>query len=458
MEALQAHSRRLRAEQGDTAAMPELKRAVELDPNFALAYVNLAIPYGDAGESQLATTYLTTAFNLRGRVSQRSRWFIEAEYYRGATGELEKATATFMQWMHTFPADPSPHLNLVISLGTLGQRERASAEAREAVRLAPTIMSCGILMRPYIRMNRLEEAKAVFQEARAHGMDSWNLRNNRYIVAFLEHDSTTMQEQVFWAMAKPETKEWALQKPGDNAMYHGRFRAAREFYSAMRGFSPSSAATSHDGGLFVGNWQVVAYTTLADVETGHPLQARQAAERALAATPPSSFRRTLALVLARAGAVDQAEKLVKSIAQESPLDTLVQNYELPTIRAAIELDENRPARAIEMLQASLLYEFAIPQNSLESLYATYLRGLAYLKLDKGREAAVEFQKMVDHPGILEDFITAPLSHLQLGRAQVMIGDKAAARKSYQDFLTLWKEADPDIPIYMQAKAEYAKLQ
>jgi hypothetical protein len=136
----------------------------------------------------------------------------------------------------------------------------------------------------------------------------------------------------------------------------------------------------------------------------------------------------------------------------------VQNYELPTIRAAIELTKDRPARAVEILQATLPYELAVPQNSLECLYATYLRGIAYLKLGKGREAATEFQKMADHPGILEDFITAPLSHLYLGRAQAMTGDKDAARKSYQDFLTLWKDADPDIPIYKQAKTEYAKLQ
>ena len=158
-----------------------------------------------------------------------------------------------------------------------------------------------------------------------------------------------------------------------------------------------------------------------------------------------------------AGAVDQAEKLVEPIAQEAPLDTLVQKYELPTIRAAIELDKNQPARAIELLQSALPYEFAVPPDTFPTLYPAYMRGLAYLKLGKGREAAAEFQKMVDHPGIVLDFITAPLSHLQLARAQAMMGDKAAARKSYQDFLTLWKDADPDIPIYKQAKAEYAKL-
>ena len=164
----------------------------------------------------------------------------------------------------------------------------------------------------------------------------------------------------------------------------------------------------------------------------------------------------MALVFARTGAVSQAEELAQIINQDSSLDTLVQNYELPSIRAAIELDKNQPARAIEILQVAVPYDLA-DLYPLGKLYPAYLRGLAYLKLGKGPEAAAEFQKMVDHPGIVQDFITAPLSRLQLARAQAMMGDKAAARKSYEDFLTLWKDADSDIPIYKQAKAEYARL-
>ena len=456
LEALQAFNQglHLRAERETDHAIPLFKRAVELDPNFAAAYANLAVSYS---ERPLQTTYMTAAFNLRERLSQRSRWATEASYYMSVTGELEKATATLVQWLQIFPADPSPHSNLAICLGTLGQRERAAVEFREAARLSPSILTYGNLMSPFIRMNRLEEAKAVFQEARARGMDTWNLRSKRYLVAFLEHDSAGMQEQLSWAIAKPEifTKEWALQKPGDNAMYHGQFRAARKVYSSMRAVLSSSTVTSHDG---VGTWQVVASTALADVETGRPLNARRSVESAIAAAPPSSSRQTLALVLARAGAVSEAEKLVESIDHESPLNTLVQKFELPAIRAAIELNKNQPARAIKILQPVLPYDLAAPQDSLEALYPVYLRGLAYLQLGKGIEATAEFQKMIDHPGILEDFITGPLSHLQLARAQVMMGDKEAARKSYQEFLTIWKDADADIPIFKQAKAEYTKLQ
>jgi serine/threonine protein kinase len=445
LEALQAFSQglSLRGEQGDSAAIPQFKRAVEIDPNFALAHINLAATYQSSGETPLVMRYASKAYDVRERMSQRSRWFVEALYYDMGTGELEKANAIYLKWMQTFPMDVYPHQDLSVSLRTLGQHERAAVEAREAVRLTPNIQTYFVLMMPFIYMNRLEEAKAVFEEARARRIDDLSLRSNRYVVASLQHDGAGMQEQLSWALAQPEARQWALQQQGDSASYHGRFRGALGFYSTMRSYSPGSAAT-------------LAYAALRDVETGNALRARQAAERALAAAPTSGIRRILALVFARVGAVDQAEKLVKSVDQESPLDTLVQKYELPTIRAAIELEKNGPARAIQVLQPALPVDLAVP-DSFIGLYPAYVRGLAYLKLGKGREAAAEFQKVVDHPGILQDFITAPLSHLQLARAQAMMGDKAAARKSYQDFLTLWKDADPDIPIYQQAKAESARL-
>ncbi len=446
LEALQAHSQawRLRAEKGDTAALPQYKRAVELDPNLANAYLNLAAIYLDSGDNALMTSYGNRAFNLRERLSQRSRWYTEAVYYT-MMGELEKANATYIQWLQTFPADPALHQNFSSCLTILGQHDRAAVEAREAVRLTPKRETYNNLLQPLIYMNRLEEAKAVLEEARARGIDHLSLHSARYKVAFLQGDTRGMQEQLSWAMANPETREWALQQQGDTATHNGRFRAALGFYFKTHSYSPTSAP-------------FLTGSALRDVETGNPVRAKQTAEKALAADPASAVRRTLALVFARVGAVAQAEKLVKTFDQESPLDTLVQKYELPTIRAAIELDKDRPARAIEILQSALPYDLAVfPLKSFPGLYPTYLRGLAYLKLGKGREAAGEFQKMVDHPGILQGFITTPLSHLQLGRAQAMMGDKAAARKSYQDFLTLWKDADPDIPIYQQAKAEYAEL-
>ncbi len=446
LEALHAHSeaQRVREERGAPSAIPQFKRVVELDPNLAVAYLNLAAGYNRSEGFPWAASYMTTAFNLRERLSQRSRWFIEASYYAIATGELEKAEATYVRWVQTFPADVYAHQNLSVCLRSLGQNERAAMEARDAVRLMPNIQTYFILMTPLVYMNRLEGAKAIFEEARARGIDEPGLRSIRYVVASLQHDRAGMKEQLSWATARPDAKEWAIQQQGDTATSQGRFRAARGFYSAMSTYSPNSAA-------------LLAGTALRDVEAGDPVRARESAEKALAAAPTSDTRRILALVFARAGVSNQAEKLAQEIGQERPLDTLVQKYELPTIRAAIALERNQPTQAIEILQSALPYDFATTPDSFPGLYPAYVRGLACLKLGKGREAAAEFQKMIDHAGVLQDFITAPLTYLQLGRAQVLMGDKDAARKSYQDFLTLWKNADPDIPIYRQAKAEYAKL-
>ena len=446
MQAL-SQAQRLRHEQSDAVALPQYKRAVELDPNLANAYMNLAGIYYDSGETSSMMPYATKAFALRERLSQRSRWFDEAVYY-SQTGELDKAKATYIQWQQTFPADVTPHQNLPSCLATLGQLEQATMEAREAVRLLPNIPTYNNLAEQLLFTNRLEEAKVVFEEAKARGIDNLLLRQERYLLAFLQGDNAAMQEQLSWAMATPEGKAWALLQPGNIAIYHGRFRVAQNLYSVAQSYSHWSAANPPD--------EVLVHTVLGYAETGNPVRARQAAERALSTGPNGPRKHLIAVILARAGAVDEAESIAKSLDKEFPLNTLVQNRQLPTIRAAIELHKGQPARAIEILQPALRYEFST--FGYLRLYPAYLRGLAYLQLGQGREAAAEFQKMVDHPGILQDLITAPLCHLQLGRAQAMMGDKAAARKSYQDFLTIWKDADPDIPIYQQAKAEYARLQ
>jgi serine/threonine protein kinase/DNA-binding winged helix-turn-helix (wHTH) protein/tetratricopeptide (TPR) repeat protein len=450
LESLQALSQaqRLRAEQSDAVALPQYKRAVELDPNLVVAYLNLAGIYYQSGESPLAASNATTAFNLRDRLSQRSRWFVEAVYY-DVTGELEKANATYIQWEQTFPADVNAHKNRTDSLDKLGQLEQATAEAREEVRLLPNVGAYTKLLGQLLFTDRLEEAKVIFEEARARGIDGLSLREERYLLAFLQGDNRAMQEQISWAMAIPEGKTWALLQPGDIATYHGRFRAAQNLYSVAQSYSHWPAASPPD--------EVLSHTALVYAETGNPVRARQAAEHAVSAGPNSTSKGLVALILARAGAVEEAESIAKSLDQEFPPNTLVQNFELPAIRAAIELHRGQPARAIEILQSALPYDFALPADSFEPLYPAYLRGLAYLHLGRSREAAVEFQKIVDHPGIVQDLVTAPLSRMQLARVQVMMGDKAAARNSYQDFLTLWKDADPDIPIYRQAKAEYAKL-
>jgi len=456
LEALQAfyQGHRKQEDNRPADAIPFFKRATELDPQFALAYLNLGEVSAGWGSTSndAAAANVTEAFKLRERLSLRARFLVEGVYFRDVAGDLERANQSYVDWIEMFPAETYPHENFALSLSTLGQHERAVMEWREAVRLTPSMVNYGRLAGSFIYLNRLNEADAVLDEAKARGVDGLQVRSYRYMLALLRNDSATMKEQISWAMAKSEAKGWALEQPGDGAMHHGRFRAAMGFYSSLRAYNlDSSPQAVH----------IAGYTALPDVETGNAPRARRTAEKALATTPTSGMRSLAALVFARAGAVDKAQNLVKSIDQEFPQATLVQKYELPTIRAAIELNNNRPAQAIEVLKSVGPYELA-PWGCFGqdegTLYPVYLRGIAYLKLGKAREAGGEFQKIIDHPGLPQDFITSPLSHLQLARAQAIMGDKAAARKSYQDFLTLWKDADSDIPIYKQAKAEYAKLQ
>jgi tetratricopeptide (TPR) repeat protein len=452
LEALQALSEgiRLRFEQGNEAAIPQLKRAVELDPNLAVAYINLASAFDHSGEFSLGASYMTKAFNLRERLSQRSRWFIETNYYTIATGEMEKANATFVQWIQTFPADVYPHVNFAASLGTLGQHERAAVEAREAVHLMPNIPSYEVLLPPLIYMNHLEDANAVWNEVTLRGFDGApSLRERRYWLAFLQRDQASMQEQLNWAMGNPGAGEGVLYLHSYGEAYFGHFRSAHRYLlqaiESARRTDPSNSGSNYE-----------SLEALWESEAG-VVGARQRAINSLAKAPGRDSTLRLALALARAREATVAERVADQLDKEFPLSTVLQKFHLPTLRAAIELDRNNPGRAIEILQPTVPYELANTE-SFDELWPAYIRGLAYLQAGEGPQAVAEFQKLLDHSGVVGPCLTGALAHLQLGRAQSMMGDKAAARKSYQDFLTLWKDADPDIPIYKQAKAEYAKLQ
>jgi serine/threonine protein kinase/tetratricopeptide (TPR) repeat protein len=452
LEALQALSEGFRRHmrQGDMAALPYIKQAVELDPNYAFAHAQLGTVYIDLGEAALAAESARKAFELRSRLTQRHRFLIESLYHCFATGDLEKADQTFMQWIQTFPRDPSPRLEFAASLRYEGQHERAAAEAREANRLSPSVLAYSDLMNAYLSMDRLEAAKAAFEEAKADKLDAGYLAGSRYILAFLQGDEDSMKELLAEAVGKPGTEDSMLELQSATEAYYGRFRKARGFSrhaidEAIRAKSADSAASYKTG------------EALREAEVGNATSARRLAMEALGASPSRNRRLDLALVFARIGDTSEAEKLAEELNEEFPLHTWMQKYQLTTIRAAIELNRNNPARALEILQSAAPYELASTE-AFNNLYPAYIRGLAYLQAGQGQQAATEFQKLLDHRGVVQNYVTGALSHLQLGRAQAMMGDEAAARKSYQDFLTLWKDADPDIPVYEQAKAEYAKLQ
>jgi eukaryotic-like serine/threonine-protein kinase len=430
-------------------AIPHYQRATEMDPDFGLAYTALGAAHDTQNEFGLAAAALEKAFELRTRMTELTRFQTEDLYYGGVTGELEKAYPVLLQWVQIFPRDFIGHNNFVKCLASIGQPDRAADEAQEAARLLPTPWSYRSWMFNSLSADRLEEAKAIFEEAEQRKFDTSDLREDRFLVAFLQNDEPAMQEQWNWAAGKPIADRFLFGRSTVEA-YFGHLSKARHLWGQAINLAAKSDAFS--GNVAFDN----SAEALEEAEVGNSAQAQRAAEKALASAPNRYANLVVALTLARAGDIGEAKKLADALSQDAPLDTVVQGYCLPTIRAAIKLHENDPAGAVEILRPTVKYDLAYP-TGFNSLYPAYIRGLAYLQMGEGRLASAEFQKLLNHRGIVGKQVTGALSHLQLARAQKMIGDQAAANKSYEDFLSLWKDADPDIPIYQQAKAEYAKL-
>jgi eukaryotic-like serine/threonine-protein kinase len=454
LDALKAFSdgRRLQNEKGDAEALPYHKRALELDPNFARAYAALGVCYSNLNQSVLAAANLKKAYELRERVSERERFYIEATYYGFVTGQVEKANQSYTQLVAAYPDDFAAHTNLGNNLNILGQYEKAAAEARLSLQVAPGGVAYSNLMASYLALNRPDEAKAVFQEAQSRKLDIPYVHLARYYLAFLQGDATAMQEQAAWAMGKPGVEDWMLSIQGDTEAYYGRLAKARD-YSRRAIESAKRNSTKETAALWRAN------EALREAEFGNATRARQVAADALALSEGRDAEVLAALALARAGDAGQAEKLAEKINREYSLDTTIQDYWLPTLRAAIQLDRGNSQRAIELLQQASSYELAepLPFQYFGTLYPAYVRGDTYQKAGRGLQAAEEFQKLIDHRGIVSNFPFGALAHLQLARAY-SLPDKSKSRAAYQDFFALWKDADPDIPILKQAKAEYAKVE
>ena len=454
-EALQAFAQgaKQKLRYGDVpSTFADFNRAIELDPNFAQAYLRLGIGYLNVHQADLSVQNLRKAYALRGRVTDRDRFAIETFYYIQVTGQADKSIETLTEWTRNYPADFLAHGDLSADLMSLGQYEKAAAEGREAVRLKPVAMAYVNLMTSYVRLNQLDDAKATFDEARANNINDRILHFQRYLVAFLQGDRTGMQEQLAWATGNPGAEDLLLSAQSNTEAYYGHFKKARELSqqavdSALHAGAPQAA----------GGWRLDE--ALREAEIGGTAQAQQQAIQGLMLSTQRNVRASAALAFARAGDLTQAENLCEKLNHDYPLDTWVQNYTLPTIRAAIALQRNNPSEAIDILRVAGPYELGdLEFQSFGSLYPAYVRGEAYLKAGQGQQAAVEFQKMIDHSGIVGNAVIRALTHLQIGRAQAMMGDNTAARKSYEDFLTLWEDADPSIPILKEAKAEYTKLQ
>jgi tetratricopeptide (TPR) repeat protein len=436
---------------GRTAALPFFKRAVELDPNFALAYLWIGAIYASHNEVGRATENARKADGLREKVSEHERFAIDMSHYGSVTGELEKTVQTLELWQQTYPRDTYPHMNLGWISIILGNREKALEELSEALRMDPNLaesyLSLGFAC---ASLNRLDEAEAMYKQAEERKLESENLLQDRYLLAFLKGDTAQMAQMASAAMGKPGAEDLLLATQADTEGWHGKLKNAHELTRLAM-----DSAQHNDAEEAAAVYQAVA--ALREVESGNSKQARAEANAAVKLAPNHDVRAIAALALARAGDTAGAESLAVELNKTFPLHTLVQGYWLPTIRAAIALERKDPSRAVEFLKVTSRIELGQPMPLAVFLCPVYMRGEAYLMLHDGNGAASEFRKFIDHRGLVANFPWGALARLGLARAYAMQGDTAKAKAAYQDFLTLWKDADPDIPIFIAAKAEYTKV-
>jgi eukaryotic-like serine/threonine-protein kinase len=454
LEALKAFSMGISTyrAKGNAEAIPFYKRAIELDPNFAVAYASLGVVYNNLGQASLAGENLKKAYDLRDRVSEREKYRITSMYYQLATGEIEQATQVYEMWAKSYPQDSIPAGNLGVTYGVLGQYDKALQEIKQAQSLEPTAIGYANLASAYLSSGQMDNAEATVQEAEKNNLAGDVLHWAIYQIAFVKGDRAGMQREVAWASGKPGMEDLLLSFQSDTEAYYGRLTQARDYSrravdAAVRSDAKESAAM----------WQIDE--ALREAEFGNSSLARQDVAAALKLAPGRNVKLLSALALARTGETAEAKSLTDELERNYPTDTVLKVYWLPTVRAALDLDANDSTKALESLEAAAPYELGGPQQfQLGTMYPAYVRGLAYLAAHNGTAAAAQFLQILDHPGIVINFPTGVLAHLQLGRAYAMAGDSAKAKAAYQDFFNLWKNADPDIPILKEAKADYAKLQ
>ena len=453
LEALQAYSLGLKSQEteGEAAAVPFYKRAVDLDPNFAMAFVRLGVAYSNLNEQRLSAENMTRAYALRDRTSEKERLYITAHYYAEVEGNLPKAIEAYTVFKQTYPREDAPYDNLCVIYSYIGKYEQALVEAKEALRLNPSdapMYANYVLF--YLSLERFDKAKSMLKEAQAHKVEHEYLAYYFYILAFLTGDHGEMNHQLVAAAGKPYWEDQLLAAQSETEAFEGRLAKSREYTDR------SMKAAALDGGKDrAKTWQL--YGALHDAEVGESRRALVEAAAALSGTSGKDAQILGALALARGGNVERSRVLVQQLAKQYPADTMMQWYWLPTIRAAIEMNLENPGEAKKQLEVTTDYELGAPVPGNALMYPVYLRGLACLKTGQANEAETEFKKILSHKGIVQNFVIGSLAELQLARAQAMSLKNDAARKSYQSFFESWKEADPDVPILAEAKREYAQL-
>jgi tetratricopeptide (TPR) repeat protein len=459
LEALRVFSagRTVLGTKGSAAAIPFFKHAIELDPKFALAYAMLGRMYGDIGESDAAAHYSRKAYELRDRTSDAEKYLITASFHIAVTGDMEKAEQNCELWLQTYPrSDVARTFLSGIIYPPLGKYEKAVEEGKEAVRLNPDFpVSYDVLMASEIALNRLEEARSSYEQAVQRKLDSGSfLHISPYQLAFLQDDIAGMAKQVASSAGKPGIGDELLSLEADTAAYFGRLREARKF--TLRAMDSAEQEREKEA--------AATYSVLSGLREalfGNAEETRRDANLAMKLSAGRDVQYGAALALSYVGDNTRTKTLIDSLSKRFPDDTLVQFNYLPTLRAKSVLSQANASLALESLRATTPYELGMTTSGSigwTAMYPVYVRGEVYLAAHRASEAAAEFQKILDHSGIVVNEPISALAHLQIGRACAMQGDTAKAKAAYQDFLTLWKDADPDIPILKQAKAEYAKLQ
>jgi tetratricopeptide (TPR) repeat protein len=468
LEALKAFSLGVKAsnEKGPGASLPYDQRAIELDPNFAMGYNGVGVDYSNLGEQARASEYLTKAFQLREHASEREKLSIAAGYYLNVTGELDKATQTYQKEIESYPRENTTYGNLGTVFASQGQYEKAAEITKQSMRLLPDQLGdYGNLANYALALQRLDEARQIIHKAQTGKLDGGTLRNALYALAFLHSDSAAIAEQQRWFAGEPGYENFGLALASDTEAYGGHVGNARE--QTKRAVDSAIRADNRENGAV---WQ--ANAAVRHAAYGNAAEARQSAWEALKLAPASQgVESEAALALAMAGDTARADSLAQDLGKRFPLDMQMQSLWLPAIHAQLALDKKNPAAAINALQAAAspieLGQITFV-NNISCLYHVYIRGEAYLASGQGSAAAAEFQKILDHSGIVWNCWTGALAHLGVARANALQSrtsqgaDADAARvralAAYKEFFALWKDADSDIPVLKQARAEFAKLQ
>ena len=449
LEALRVYSIGLKTwwAKGEAAGLPFLKRAVDLDPTFAMAYARMGVMYGNLLQLELSSENTSKAYELRKNTSERERLFIEANYYAYVTGETEKATQVLEVRAQIYPRESGPHNNLANNYSYFGQHEKGLQHAILAMQLDPTVEDNYVtLANSYLCLNRLNDAQAVLKQAEDRKLEAESLVVERYQVAFLKGDEEEVDRLSAIATVKSGGEDLLLAQKEAVEGYHGRLRKSWDVVHSFGGQAKPAESIAILPLTQAGLGLLEAYF-------GEARLARADANASVPRTAPTDLPRWFAaLALAIAHDTPGSTDLLKKLDNALPLDTSFQHYWKPTIRAAISMNEGNPREAIELLEVTRAYDL----GTMASMDSSYLRGQAYLRLGDGSDAVTEFERIIDNPGIARNWPVGALAHLGLGRAYVLKRDTPRARSAYQDFFALWKDADPDVPILKQAKAEYAK--